>query len=291
MIRFKGDSQVYKPRVFVGSSKEGLEVARAVQVQLSDVGEPDVWNEGVFGLTSGTLESLVQALDTFEFALLVLSRDDLTVSHGLAQNSARDNVLIELGLFIGRLGRGRTFVLYAKDSGVKIPSDLAGVTLAEFSMPADPNRLESAVGPACYRIRQAIRAQSKTIEVERLAQTVEVQQKRVEQQAADIRAIRVALRGIVTKWEIDCLRSLARVDPWKCRWDQDTFNRLKRLDDMGFVLPTEIDGTRSFERFRERFQTEKSLDEREWFDMKQFWEITEDGKNYLELYDTVGKDT
>jgi predicted nucleotide-binding protein len=283
---------VHKPRVFVGSSKEGLEIARAVQAQLSesDESEVDVWNEAPFGLTSGTLESLVQVLNMFEFAVLVLSPDDLTVSHGVAQNSARDNVLIELGLFIGRLGRGRTFVLYAKDSGVKIPSDLAGVELADFSMPDDPSRLLSAVGPACYKIRNAIRAQSKAIELQRLAQTVEVQQKRVERQEADIRAVRVALKGIVTNWEIDCLRKLAKSEPWNFHWDQDTFGRPKRLDDIGFVLPKIIDGTRSYDRFREHFQTEKPVDQRERFDMKKYWEITEDGKNYLELYDTVGKD-
>ena len=114
-------NNVNNPSVFVGSSSEGLEIARAVQTQLSDVSEVDVWNEGVFGLTLGTLESLVQVLDNFDFAVLVLSSDDLTISRGVAQNSARDNVLIELGLFIGRLGRERTFLLYPKDSGVKSP--------------------------------------------------------------------------------------------------------------------------------------------------------------------------
>jgi len=147
--------------VFVGSSSEGPEIARAVQTLLADVSEVDVWNEGVFGLSHGTLESLAQVLNNFDFAVLVLSSDDLTVSRGVAQNSARDNVLIELGLFIGRLGRERTFALYPKDSDFKIPSDLAGVTLAPFSMPSDSTRLLAAVGPACNRIRDAIRAQSK----------------------------------------------------------------------------------------------------------------------------------
>jgi predicted nucleotide-binding protein len=48
-----------RPTVFVGSSGEGLEVARAVQFQLRDVALASVWNEGVFGLMAGTLDSLV----------------------------------------------------------------------------------------------------------------------------------------------------------------------------------------------------------------------------------------
>lgn len=68
-----------KPSIFVGSSTEGLEVARAVQVQLAD-GEVELWNEGVFTLGHSTLESLVKALNRFDFAVLVLTPDDFTVS-------------------------------------------------------------------------------------------------------------------------------------------------------------------------------------------------------------------
>jgi hypothetical protein len=148
------------PSVFVGSSREGIEVARAVQAQLVEVSDVEVWNEVPSRLGKGTLESLVDALDTYDFAVLVLTADDLIVSRGVEQNSARDNVLIELGLFIGRIGRQRTFLLVPKESNVKIPSDLAGVTFATFSMPTDPKRLRGAVGAACTEIRNAIREQA-----------------------------------------------------------------------------------------------------------------------------------
>jgi hypothetical protein len=147
------------PSVFVGSSREGIEVARAVKAQLEEVSDVDVWNEVPSRLGKGTLESLVDALDSYDFAVLVLTADDLIVSRGVEQSSARDNVLIELGLFIGRLGRQRTFLLVPMESNVKIPSDLAGVTFATFSMPSDPKRLRSAVGAACTEIRNAIKEQ------------------------------------------------------------------------------------------------------------------------------------
>ena len=144
------------PSVFVGSSREGLEVARVLHA-LSDVSEVEVWDEGVFSLSAGTLESHMQALSRFDFAVLVLTPDDVTVSRGVELNSTRDNVLIELGLFIGGLGRERTFMLYCTDGNVKIPSDLAGITFATFAMPDDPGRLIASLGLACVRIRNVIR--------------------------------------------------------------------------------------------------------------------------------------
>ncbi len=65
-----------KPKLFIGSSREGLEVVRAIEVQLEDDAELTVWKDGVFGLGRGTLESLVVALDEFDFAVLVLTPDD-----------------------------------------------------------------------------------------------------------------------------------------------------------------------------------------------------------------------
>jgi predicted nucleotide-binding protein len=62
-----------KPTVFVGSSSEGVEIARAIQFQLKDDAHVSIWNEGVFGLSKGTLESLVRNSASFDFAILVLT--------------------------------------------------------------------------------------------------------------------------------------------------------------------------------------------------------------------------
>jgi predicted nucleotide-binding protein len=233
--------EVTAPSVFVGSSGEGLEVARAVQYQLQDVGEIEVWNEGVFGLTSGTLESLVQALDTFDFAVLVLTPDDLIVSRGVEQNSARDNVLIELGLFMGRLGRGRTFVLYPRDSNVKIPSDLAGVTLAAFSKPSDDTKLVAAVGPACLKIRNAIKAYSKANELGRLGQAIENQEQRFQDQGRQLERQQEIINQLV-KYSMSAsifhhLCGIAILKEYKYSNDDATQRELYFLRDNGFIRP------------------------------------------------------
>src|SRR5580704_6848144 len=117
-----------KASVFVGSSTEGLDPARAIKVQLDEDADLELWNEGVFALGQGTLESMTQALSRFDFAILVLTPDDSITVRGAEQGAARDNVLIEVGLFIGRLGRERTFLVLCKDEDFKIPSELAGIT-------------------------------------------------------------------------------------------------------------------------------------------------------------------
>ena len=66
-----------RPSIFVGSSTEGLMIAKTFQILLDHACEVTIWSQGVFGLGQGSLESLVQALDEFDFAVLVLTADDL----------------------------------------------------------------------------------------------------------------------------------------------------------------------------------------------------------------------
>ena len=144
-----------RPSVFIGSSSEGLSVAEAIQLNLDHACDATIWSQGVFGLSLGSLESLVEELDAFDFAILVLTPDDMVESRGESQPSPRDNVLLELGLCIGALGRERTFMVYDRSTAIKLPSDLAGVTPADYQ-PHSSGNLQSAVGAGCTRIKNAI---------------------------------------------------------------------------------------------------------------------------------------
>ncbi len=144
-----------RPSVFIGSSTEGLPIAEAIQVNLDHACEIVIWSQGVFGLSSNTLISLVERLPDFDFAILVLTPDDLVQSRGDTQQSPRDNVLLELGLCIGALGRQRTFAVFDRTSNIKIPSDLAGVTLANYQPHSDGN-LQASLGASCTIIKAAI---------------------------------------------------------------------------------------------------------------------------------------
>ena len=143
------------PSVFIGSSTEGLDVAREVELQLQHDALTTIWKDAVFGLGSGTLDSLMNALDQFDFAIIILSPDDLIDSRSTSFASPRDNVIFELGLFMGRLGRSRTFIVHERDVNLKLPSDLAGITVSPYRK---RDNLSAALSPTCTPIIKAIRA-------------------------------------------------------------------------------------------------------------------------------------
>ena len=147
------------PKVFVASSSEGLDVVGVVhkllQRALSGTADVRPWpNE--FQLTRAYIESLESLLDTSDFAVLVLTPDDRTTSREAERLSPRDNVVFELGLFFGRLGRERCFFIQPRDLDLKLPSDLLGIEPAKFSMSSGRD-LETALDSACTRIGEAIR--------------------------------------------------------------------------------------------------------------------------------------
>lgn len=120
-------------RVFVASSSEQIEVARAVAAALeSPQLEAKVWDEETFNFSDAYIESLEKELDRADFAIVILTGDDPGNVREKDVNLPRDNVIFELGLFMGRLGRERCFFFVARDSRTRIASDLSGVKSVEF---------------------------------------------------------------------------------------------------------------------------------------------------------------
>lgn len=145
-----------RPKVFVGSSKEGLPYARAIQADLDAKLEVTVWDQGVFDLSAYSIEALVVEARRSDFAILVFSPDDTVVVRAQQSAAVRDNVLFELGLFMGVLERKRVYVVAPADvPDFRIPTDLLGLTLAQYRRRED-NNIRAAVGPACQSILTAI---------------------------------------------------------------------------------------------------------------------------------------
>lgn len=149
--------KIKKPEIFVASSQEGLSVAYGVQENLEHDADVTVWNQGVFQLSSNALDDLISKLGEFNFGIFVFTPDDAVEIRGEKYESVRDNVLFELGLFIGRLGKERCFIVspHGQDP-FRIPTDLFGVTPATYNPKRKDGNLEAALGPACNRIRKAI---------------------------------------------------------------------------------------------------------------------------------------
>jgi predicted nucleotide-binding protein len=97
-----------KPKLFIGSSKEGLSVANAIHTALSGDSECTVWKYA-FPLSGNTLSSIMEAARASDFGVFVFTPDDVTQMRGDSFLVARDNVLYELGLFSGHLSPSRCF--------------------------------------------------------------------------------------------------------------------------------------------------------------------------------------
>lgn len=146
----------HHPEVFVGSSAECLEVARQIQSGLERDAVVTLWTDGVFELSSTVVEDLLAQVARSDFAVLVVSGEDAVTSRNETSPAPRDNVIFELGLFMGELGRSRSFIVKERGSRVRIPSDLLGVNAVEYHTGND-NTLPSRIGPVCSAIRHRIR--------------------------------------------------------------------------------------------------------------------------------------
>jgi len=145
-----------RPRMFIGSSVEGLPIARALQAALQyDPVTVTVWTDGVFQAPRSTIHALEHAAKAADFAVLVLSPDDTVVSRGNQATAPRDNVVFELGLFVGALGHERTYIVRPRGVELKVPTDLLGVTPLDYQ-PTPPQDLPSNLAPACTTLRQAV---------------------------------------------------------------------------------------------------------------------------------------
>ena len=101
-----------KPKVFVGSSTEGQRVAEHLHAALSDVADVRAWYDlNAFRPGMTTLTQLVELITSVDYAVMVFSPDDNIQHRDVQYMSVRDNVLIEYGMCIGRLGPNRVFVL------------------------------------------------------------------------------------------------------------------------------------------------------------------------------------
>ncbi|MBW7454539.1 TIR domain-containing protein [Paenibacillus sepulcri] len=148
-----------KPKVFIGSSREAMAYVNAIHDQLSFSAEVTPWHAGVFRGNDYPMEALERQLESNDFAVFVLSPDDVIRMRGKTYFIARDNTMFEMGLFWGKLRRGRVFFMIPDQvqSGrdgqevdqYHLASDLEGLTVLKYEAHrTDANRI-AAVNQAC----------------------------------------------------------------------------------------------------------------------------------------------
>lgn len=142
------------PKIFVGSSSKGMNIARKIEEIFHDNDDfkahIKIWKSNdIFCPGNTILSSILKQLDLCDFAIMILTPDDEIVINEEKKYAPRDNVILETGLFAGRIGIERTIIVCKKGENIKIPSDLDGIIRIEY---------ESAenISPVCTKINQHI---------------------------------------------------------------------------------------------------------------------------------------
>jgi hypoxanthine phosphoribosyltransferase len=224
-----------KPKVFVGSSKEQLVLAREVQTNLEfeHGAVVTVWRDSVFGLSTATWEVLERTLSAVHFGVFILTPDDELTTRAQNFSAPRDNVVFELGLFAGKLGHRKTFIVQPRGQKLKLPSDLLGITTAEYDADHAATNAAAALGPACTRISQTINEifdKTDDMTWDELSSSVEELQKQLRESLfpPDI-LLGIAPGGIIVA---DLLSTnVGGVVPLLCLWgDRATINKPVNFD-------------------------------------------------------------
>ncbi len=152
-----------KVKIFVGSSNESARYAENICLNLNKSTEFSnleviCWrNSHLFKSGRYTLEDLLNSLYEMSFGIFVFSPDDLIEIRNHKQYTTRDNVLLEVGMYIGVLGRERTFILIPQNPSnefeLHIPSDLKGITTIFYNYSKNERNIANAVRDACTEIK------------------------------------------------------------------------------------------------------------------------------------------
>lgn len=119
-----------KPSVFIGCSRESLIIAEFVKAQFGNEHfDVNIWDEGIFGSTDPAenglqnIHWLKNFTDIYDFAIFLFVPDDSIRSmtrkendQYLNQEGTRHNVVFEFGLFLGRIGAKKTYLLFDNDT-------------------------------------------------------------------------------------------------------------------------------------------------------------------------------
>ena len=148
------------PNIFIASSKEALRFAEAVNIRLETIGKIKLW-DNAFELSSVTITKLIEKTKNNDYAVFVFHNDDDLLLRENNYSSVRDNVLFELGLFIGKLGLENCFVLAPKnfEGKFRLPTDLSGISVSFYDVTYSPL---DAVTTSCARVKMAIEDLEKT---------------------------------------------------------------------------------------------------------------------------------
>lgn len=139
------ESSALNGKVFIVHGHDG-EMKQAVARTLEQLGLEHVILHEQPDRGKTVIEKFLSYAQVSSFAIVLLSPDDLAYDAKMtadkAKYRARQNVILELGFFLGKLGRERVVVLFRHNSEFELPSDFAGVLYKSFDSDTGSWRLE-----------------------------------------------------------------------------------------------------------------------------------------------------
>lgn len=152
-----------RPKVYIAHSKEASKLARSLIRELHSYAEC-LNDENAFKRGVSFVDNVLAIARTFDFAVVLLTPDDVVTSRGVQSFAPRDNLLFEAGIFYGVMGPERTFLLVPRDcSEFKLPSNIGGITFVHY----DHNfqNLDDAIRGASIEISDILSEKSVPVEV------------------------------------------------------------------------------------------------------------------------------
>jgi len=124
-----------KRKLFIGSSLEAIKCARLlrdkIELKMKAQLSIDIWKTAKWKNLQSILSSIEDFKNEYYYAIFIFHPDDFLKSRGKQFVIVRDNVIFELGYFLGQLGTKRTFLLIPEIQNR--PTDYGAAAIKQLS--------------------------------------------------------------------------------------------------------------------------------------------------------------
>jgi len=138
---------------FIGSTTEKSVLATKLQGLLNEFCLSKHWKDA-FRDRKTFISNLENIIFEYDFAVYFITPDDLVFSRGRLKEAIRDNIIFEIGMFYGAIGRERCFLLAPKNLDVDyLPSDLRGISFIGYNDQVSKENIKDILRPIADEIK------------------------------------------------------------------------------------------------------------------------------------------
>jgi hypothetical protein len=166
-VRLKQETR-QKPQIFLGSAKESLEDLYALQTALAHGADMLAWSahDARPKDFDNFLDRLIGFAQSVDAAVFLADATDFLKKRHRVFDVCRDNVMFEIALFVGVLGKDRVFIVVPDGTPLGWPSDISTLSPKCYSRPGDKKTknykamLQTAMQPIAQEILEQVARRS-----------------------------------------------------------------------------------------------------------------------------------